>query len=211
MVVSNLRKCPTELKWCRRISFGTNQSKPPFSEMWSLLVLTFAITVGAPKKVENQTGAEEKLVIARGKLLVSTGENRRANSTWSRWQDETVAAISAGSQRGGMRNKEDARASSFPHGAMGFIVSLFWFVSHRFSWNKYPCFRFHHRPLMTLKLALTCLPPPCRPDVSPWHKRSHNLEYDSSEEKNPRLIFYNEKNKVVKVRQSEIFREQQNL
>lgn len=29
---------------------------------------------------------------------------------------------------------------------------------------------------------------------------SHNLEYDSSEEKNPRLIFYNEKDEVVKVR-----------
>ncbi|KAM3611552.1 uncharacterized protein V6R79_020391 [Siganus canaliculatus] len=26
----------------------------------------------------------------------------------------------------------------------------------------------------------------------------HNLEYDSSEEKNPRLIFYNEKDEVVK-------------
>lgn len=30
--------------------------------------------------------------------------------------------------------------------------------------------------------------------------RSHNLEYDSSEEKNPRLIFYNEEDEVVKVR-----------
>lgn len=29
---------------------------------------------------------------------------------------------------------------------------------------------------------------------------SHNLEYDSSEEKNPRLIFYSEKDEVVKVR-----------
>lgn len=29
---------------------------------------------------------------------------------------------------------------------------------------------------------------------------SHNLEYDSSSEKNPRLIFYNEKDEVVKVR-----------
>lgn len=29
---------------------------------------------------------------------------------------------------------------------------------------------------------------------------SHNLEYDSSEEKNPRLIFYNERDEVVKVR-----------
>lgn len=29
---------------------------------------------------------------------------------------------------------------------------------------------------------------------------SHNLEYDSSEEKKPRLIFYNEKDEVVKVR-----------
>lgn len=35
--------------------------------------------------------------------------------------------------------------------------------------------------------------------------RSHNLEYDSSEEKNPRLIFYNEKDEVVKVR-CEFFR-----
>lgn len=29
---------------------------------------------------------------------------------------------------------------------------------------------------------------------------SHNLEYDSSEEKNPHLIFYNQKDEVVKVR-----------
>lgn len=29
---------------------------------------------------------------------------------------------------------------------------------------------------------------------------SHNLEYDSSEEKKPRLIFYNEKDEIVKVR-----------
>lgn len=28
---------------------------------------------------------------------------------------------------------------------------------------------------------------------------SHNLEYDSSEEKNPRLILYNEKDEIVKV------------
>lgn len=28
---------------------------------------------------------------------------------------------------------------------------------------------------------------------------SHNLEYDSSEEKNPRLILYNQKDEVVKV------------
>lgn len=41
--------------------------------MWALLVLTFAVAVGAPEKVENQTAAEERLVIARGKLLVSTG------------------------------------------------------------------------------------------------------------------------------------------
>lgn len=69
MVASNLRKCPTELKWCRRIRFGTNQSKPSFSDMWALLVLTFAVAVGASEKVENQTTAKEKLVIARGKLL----------------------------------------------------------------------------------------------------------------------------------------------
>lgn len=212
MVASNLRKCPTELKWCRRISFGTNQSKPSFSEMWALLVLTFAVAVGASEKVENQTTAKEKLVIARGKLLVSRGDNRRTNSIWSRWRNETVAAISVGSQRGGMRNKEDAWASSFPHGAMGLVVSLFWFVSHRFSWNKtYSCFQFHPHPLMTLKLALSCLPLPCCPDVSPWRQRSHNLEYDSSEDKNPRLIFYNEKDEVVKVRELEIFREQHNL
>lgn len=70
MVVPNLRKCPTELKW---ITFGTNQSKPSFSEMWALLVLTFAVAVGASEKANNQTAADEKLVIARGKLLVSTG------------------------------------------------------------------------------------------------------------------------------------------
>lgn len=33
----------------------------------------------------------------------------------------------------------------------------------------------------------------------PWSKCSHNLVYDSSEEKNPRLILYNEKDEVVKV------------
>lgn len=48
--------------------------------MWALLVLTFAVAVGASEKVENQTTAKEKLVIARGKLLVSRGENRRTNS-----------------------------------------------------------------------------------------------------------------------------------
>lgn len=47
--------------------------KSPFSEMWALLVLTFAVAVGASEEVKDQTAAEEKLVIARGKLLVSTG------------------------------------------------------------------------------------------------------------------------------------------
>lgn len=41
--------------------------------MWALLVLTFAFAVVTSEKVENQTAAEEELVIARGKLLVSTG------------------------------------------------------------------------------------------------------------------------------------------
>lgn len=44
--------------------------------MWALWVLTFAFTVGTSEKVENQTAAEEKLVIARGKLLVSTGAKK---------------------------------------------------------------------------------------------------------------------------------------
>lgn len=30
--------------------------------------------------------------------------------------------------------------------------------------------------------------------------KSHNLEYDSGENKNPRLIFYNDKDEEVKVR-----------
>lgn len=78
MVLSNLRKCPNELKWC----FGTNQSKPPFSEMWALLVLTFAVAVGASEKVKNQTASEEKLVIARGKLLVSTGVKQEGKNVF---------------------------------------------------------------------------------------------------------------------------------
>lgn len=41
--------------------------------------------------------------------------------------------------------------------------------------------------------------------LSPLILRSHNLEYDSSEEKKPRLIFYNDKDEVVKVRR-EFFR-----
>lgn len=41
--------------------------------MWALLVLTFAVAAGASEKVKKETAAEEKLVIARGKLLVSTG------------------------------------------------------------------------------------------------------------------------------------------
>lgn len=40
--------------------------------MWALLVLTFAVAVSASEKAENQTATEEKLVIARGKLVVST-------------------------------------------------------------------------------------------------------------------------------------------
>lgn len=95
---------------------------------------------------------------------------------------------------------------------MGFVVSLSGFASHWYSWNKtYSRFRFHPRSSMTRKLALTCLPLPRRPDVPPWHQRSHNLEYDSSEEKNPRLVFYDEKDEVVKVRESDRFRGQQNL
>lgn len=39
--------------------------------MWALLVLTLALVVGASEKT-NDTAVEEKLVIARGKLLVST-------------------------------------------------------------------------------------------------------------------------------------------
>lgn len=41
----------------------------------------------------------------------------------------TVLSSSAGSQCGRMRHKENARALSFPHGAIGFVVSL----HHRFS------------------------------------------------------------------------------
>lgn len=47
--------------------------------MWALWVLTFAFAVGTSEKVENQTAAEEKLVIARGKLLVSTGEQKEGS------------------------------------------------------------------------------------------------------------------------------------
>lgn len=77
--------------------------------MWALLVLTFAFAVVTSEKVENQTAAEEELVIARGKLLVSTGGKKEGKFNLikvTRW----VVAISAGSQRGGMRNKEDAWA-----------------------------------------------------------------------------------------------------
>lgn len=41
--------------------------------MWASVVLTFALAVaaGASEPADKQTAAEEKLVIARGKLLVS--------------------------------------------------------------------------------------------------------------------------------------------
>lgn len=44
--------------------------------MWAFVVLTFAfaVAVGASEPADKQTtAAEEKLVIARGKLLVSLG------------------------------------------------------------------------------------------------------------------------------------------
>lgn len=41
--------------------------------MWALLVLTLAIAVRA-SDTNNDTAVEEKLVIARGKMLVSTNE-----------------------------------------------------------------------------------------------------------------------------------------
>lgn len=41
--------------------------------MWAFLVLTFAVAAGASETVDNRTAAEEKLLIARGKLLVSLG------------------------------------------------------------------------------------------------------------------------------------------
>lgn len=39
--------------------------------MWALLVLTLALVVSASEKT-NDTAVEEKLAIARGKLMVST-------------------------------------------------------------------------------------------------------------------------------------------
>lgn len=45
--------------------------------MWALLVLTLAFAVGASDTNSNNTANEEKLVIARGKLLVSTDTNTR--------------------------------------------------------------------------------------------------------------------------------------
>lgn len=39
--------------------------------MWALLVLTVAVAAAASETADNQTAAEEKLVVARGKLLVS--------------------------------------------------------------------------------------------------------------------------------------------
>lgn len=37
------------------------------------MVLTFAVATGASETADNHTAAEEKLLIARGKLLVSLG------------------------------------------------------------------------------------------------------------------------------------------
>lgn len=37
------------------------------------MVLTFAVAAGASETVDNHTAAEEELLIARGKLLVSLG------------------------------------------------------------------------------------------------------------------------------------------
>lgn len=42
--------------------------------MWAFLVLTLALSVRASDST-NDTAAEEELVIARGKLLVSTNRN----------------------------------------------------------------------------------------------------------------------------------------
>lgn len=39
--------------------------------MWAFLVLTFAVAAGASETADNRTAAEEKPLIARGKLLVS--------------------------------------------------------------------------------------------------------------------------------------------
>lgn len=49
--------------------------------MWALLVLALALAVG-PSDTNNDTAADEKLVIARGKLLVSTSENPFALDTF---------------------------------------------------------------------------------------------------------------------------------
>ena len=134
-----------------------------------------------------------------------------------------LSSSPAGSQFGWMRHKENARAPTFSHGALGFIVS---FVLDK-ELNSTPPPKKTPDFLMTPLVNKTSCQDQCqlcelsktltlpsfkskniKSDVMfaccfPWSvasPRSHNLEYDSSEEKNPRLIFYNEKDEVVKVR-----------
>lgn len=77
MELSDLRKRPTELKCCRSLDYRWTKINQTASlpEMWAFVVLTFAfaVAVGASEPADKQTAAEEKLVIARGKLLVSLG------------------------------------------------------------------------------------------------------------------------------------------
>lgn len=129
----------------------------------------------------------------------------------------------AGPQRGWMSHKEAARALHLPHGATGSLVSS---TALHFSWAllqkktekkthrlKERIFSLHvWMQAKALKIAgrkkeingLHCFLSACC-CCCPWScpaLYSHNLEYDSSEEKNPRLIFYSEKDEVVKVRRT---------
>lgn len=60
--------------------------------MWAFLVLTLALAVRASDS-NNDTAVEEKLVIARGKLLVSTDKKNNSNFIWISCHDCKMLVI----------------------------------------------------------------------------------------------------------------------
>lgn len=127
-------------------------------------------------------------------------------------QFEQLSVVNfAGTQCGWMSHKENAWAPSLPHGAIGFIVSFCFCHIPTFScWDKLlakSCPRYVSFPKVLRSQSYQLESTETDRCVAyllfsliyflPY---SHNLEYDSSEEKKPRLIFYNEKDEVVKVR-----------
>ncbi|KAI4871739.1 hypothetical protein NFI96_029190 [Prochilodus magdalenae] len=155
--------------------------------MWlSLLALLTFCAAGKAAQNTSETPAEqEKLIIARGKLmgLLVCYTVSDCNITVPLLTVPYCNSLLMdyflieGSQRGGMIHKEDARALQIPDGALGPV------------WSEgvlaIPLCRIVAR--VTYVMLVEVRPSWC-----------HNLEYDSAEKKKPRLIFYNEKDEVVK-------------